>query len=164
VTPPDGTNAGHGSTHPKARAPRVCVSGIACNEGAPALFRGELKDLDSQYLNHGELPLPRAALPCCLWRAARICRALYVCADRASDCSRLQKPILLKGHERSITKVIYNRDGDLIFTASKDDKPSLWYSDSGERIGTYIGHGGAVWDIDVNGNQLVKSLSEIAVA
>jgi translation initiation factor 3 subunit I len=71
---------------------------------------------------------------------------------------------LLKGHERSITKVIYNRDGDLIFTASKDDKPSLWYSDSGERIGTYIGHGGAVWDIDVNGNQLVKSLSEIAVA
>jgi len=39
-----GTNAGHGSTHPKAPAPRVCVSGIACNEGAPALFRGELKD------------------------------------------------------------------------------------------------------------------------
>ena len=28
------------------------------------------------------------------------------------------RPILLKGHERSITCVVYNRDGDLIFTAA----------------------------------------------
>uniref|UniRef100_A0A6V2RRW4 Eukaryotic translation initiation factor 3 subunit I n=1 Tax=Heterosigma akashiwo TaxID=2829 RepID=A0A6V2RRW4_HETAK len=58
------------------------------------------------------------------------------------------RPILLKGHERSITKVLYNRDGDLIFTASKDSVPSVWYSENGERIGTYHGHVGAVWDLD----------------
>lgn len=62
----------------------------------------------------------------------------------------------------------YNSDGDLLFTTSKDNKPTVWYSDSGERLGTYStlldvsmfsflylidvlcagGHKGAVWDID----------------
>jgi len=46
-------------------------------------------------------------------------------------------PILLKGHERSITTVKYNADGDLIFTAAKDANPAVWYSDTGERLGTY---------------------------
>jgi len=46
-------------------------------------------------------------------------------------------PILLKGHERSITTVKYNADGDLLFTASKDSKPTVWYTDTGERLGTY---------------------------
>ena len=45
-------------------------------------------------------------------------------------------PILLKGHERSITTVKYNQDGDLIFTASKDRNPTCWYADTGERLGT----------------------------
>lgn len=60
----------------------------------------------------------------------------------------------------------YNADGDLIFTAAKDAKPMVWYSDSGERLGTYgvlsnyihllfivlsSGyHKGAVWDLDPN--------------
>ena len=57
-------------------------------------------------------------------------------------------PILLKGHERSITTVKYNGDGDLIFTAAKDQTPTVWYSDSGERLGTYGFHRGAVLDID----------------
>ena len=60
------------------------------------------------------------------------------------------RPILLKGHTRALTCVIYNADGDLIFTASKDHVPSLWLSDSGERIGTYNGHEGAVWELDCN--------------
>lgn len=59
------------------------------------------------------------------------------------------RPLLLKGHERSITCVCYNKDGDLLFTASKDDKPTCWYSENGERVGTYIGHSGAVWRLDV---------------
>lgn len=58
------------------------------------------------------------------------------------------RPILLKGHERSITCVKYNQDGDLIFTAAKDLVPTLWFADSGERMGTYNGHLGAVWDLD----------------
>lgn len=48
-----------------------------------------------------------------------------------------QQPILLKGHERSITTVKFNADGDLLFTAAKDTKPTVWYSETGERLGTY---------------------------
>ena len=58
------------------------------------------------------------------------------------------QPILLKGHERSITTVKYNNDGDLLFTCAKDNRPTVWYSDTGERLGTYGNHKGAVWDMD----------------
>mmetsp|Transcript_153 Transcript_153/g.273 ORF Transcript_153/g.273 Transcript_153/m.273 type:complete len:360 (-) Transcript_153:95-1174(-) len=60
------------------------------------------------------------------------------------------KPILLKGHERSITVVKFNFDGDLIFTGSKDHIPSVWRSETGERVGTFNGHKGTIWDIDVD--------------
>lgn len=60
------------------------------------------------------------------------------------------RPIILKGHERSITAVKYNRDGDLLFSASKDARPVVWYTDNGERLGTYNGHNGTIWAIDVN--------------
>jgi len=60
------------------------------------------------------------------------------------------KPILLKGHERPITKLRYNREGDLLFSCSKDLKPTVWFADNGERLGTYVGHQGTVWDCDVN--------------
>lgn len=61
-----------------------------------------------------------------------------------------QRPLVLHGHERAITQIRYNRDGDLLFSVAKDNKPTVWYSDNGERLGTYDGHGGAVWCIDVN--------------
>ena len=57
---------------------------------------------------------------------------------------------MLHGHERSITQIKYNRDGDLLFSSAKDTKPNVWYSLNGERLGTYNGHGGAVWCIDVD--------------
>ncbi|KAL9980690.1 hypothetical protein ACROYT_G009309 [Oculina patagonica] len=60
------------------------------------------------------------------------------------------KPLMLHGHERSITQIKYNRDGDLLFSSAKDTKPNVWYSLNGERLGTYNGHGGAVWCIDVD--------------
>jgi len=58
------------------------------------------------------------------------------------------KPLLLHGHERSITQIKYNREGDLLFSAAKDNRPTVWYSVNGERLGTYNGHGGAVWCLD----------------
>lgn len=61
------------------------------------------------------------------------------------------RPILLKGHERPLTFIKYNREGDLLFTCAKDHHPTLWYSDDGERVGTYIGHNGAVWTCDITG-------------
>lgn len=60
------------------------------------------------------------------------------------------RPIIIQGHERPLTMVKYNREGDLLFTAAKDHRPCLWYADNGERIGTYEGHTGTVWCIDVN--------------
>ncbi|KAI8913093.1 WD40-repeat-containing domain protein [Powellomyces hirtus] len=60
------------------------------------------------------------------------------------------RPILLHGHTRSLTKVKYNRDGDLLFSTSKDSKPNVWFAHNGERLGSYDGHNGAVWDLDVS--------------
>ncbi|XP_064605657.1 eukaryotic translation initiation factor 3 subunit I-like [Liolophura sinensis] len=60
------------------------------------------------------------------------------------------KPILLHGHERAITQIKYNREGDLIFSAAKDPQPNVWFSLNGERLGTFRGHTGAVWCLDVN--------------
>jgi FOG: WD40 repeat len=62
----------------------------------------------------------------------------------------LQKPLMLHGHERSITQIKYNREGDLLFSSGKDHTPNVWYSLNGERLGTFDGHQGAVWAIDVN--------------
>ncbi|PAV87411.1 hypothetical protein WR25_14216 [Diploscapter pachys] len=59
------------------------------------------------------------------------------------------RPLSLKGHERALTRVRFNREGDLLFSAAKDKEPCIWYTENGERLGTYEGHGGAVWDIDV---------------
>ncbi|MFH4974879.1 hypothetical protein AB6A40_001588 [Gnathostoma spinigerum] len=58
-------------------------------------------------------------------------------------------PLSLKGHDRALTRVRINRDGDLLFSSAKDKSPCVWYVENGERIGTYDGHGGVIWDIDV---------------
>jgi len=60
------------------------------------------------------------------------------------------RPILLQGHTRSLTQIRYNREGDLLFTVSKDNIVNVWFSHNGERLGTYNGHQGAVWTVDVN--------------
>ncbi|KAH6561045.1 hypothetical protein BASA50_008463 [Batrachochytrium salamandrivorans] len=60
------------------------------------------------------------------------------------------RPILLQGHTRSLTKIKYNSDGDLLFTASKDKAANVWYSHNGERLGSFEGHGGSIWDLDVS--------------
>lgn len=60
------------------------------------------------------------------------------------------RPILLSGHERSLTQVIYNADGDLLFSTSKDHVINAWFSHNGERLGTYEGHNGTVWTVSVD--------------
>uniref|UniRef100_A0A183E4N5 Serine-threonine kinase receptor-associated protein n=1 Tax=Gongylonema pulchrum TaxID=637853 RepID=A0A183E4N5_9BILA len=37
-----------------------------------------------------------------------------------------------------------------LFSAGKDKSACVWYIENGERIGTYDGHGGVIWDIDVS--------------
>lgn len=60
------------------------------------------------------------------------------------------KPLILHGHERSITQIKYNREGDILFSSAKDQTPNVWFSLNGERLGTFETHSGAVWCIDVN--------------
>lgn len=57
---------------------------------------------------------------------------------------------MLHGHERAITQIKYNREGDLLFSSAKDHTPNVWYSLNGERLGTFNGHAGAVWTVDVD--------------
>ena len=56
----------------------------------------------------------------------------------------------MQGHERAITQIKYNREGDLLFTAAKDKLPNVWFSINGERLGTYNGHQGTIWCIDID--------------
>lgn len=74
-------------------------------------------------------------------------------STKGNDKQEGMTPVLLKGHEGPISKIKYNRHGDLLFTcARKDKKPCVWYADNGERLGNFIGHEGAVWDVDCDWN------------
>ncbi|RXK41074.1 eukaryotic translation initiation factor 3 subunit I [Tremella mesenterica] len=57
------------------------------------------------------------------------------------------KPIILQGHERALTQIVYNAEGDLLFSASKDNIINVWFTSNGERLGTYNGHNGSVWSV-----------------
>ncbi|KAJ7066528.1 WD40-repeat-containing domain protein [Mycena amicta] len=60
------------------------------------------------------------------------------------------RPILLQGHERSLTQIKFNAEGDLLFSCSKDHVINVWYSHNGERLGTYDGNNGTVWTVDID--------------
>ena len=60
------------------------------------------------------------------------------------------RPILLQGHERSLNQIKYNREGDLLFSVAKDKLICSWFTSNGERLGTYAGHQGAIWTIDIS--------------
>lgn len=54
------------------------------------------------------------------------------------------------GHERSLTQIKFNAEGDLLFTCSKDNIINVWYTHNGERLGTYEGNNGTVWTVDID--------------
>lgn len=51
------------------------------------------------------------------------------------------------GHVRSLTQILYNAEGDLLFTAGKDPVFNVWFTSNGERLGTFNGHNGTIWSI-----------------
>ncbi|UYI26478.1 translation initiation factor-like protein [Encephalitozoon cuniculi] len=55
----------------------------------------------------------------------------------------------IKCHERPITEVKFNYDGDLIFTAGKDSTATLLRAD-GSVIGEYKGHRGSIFSIAID--------------
>ena len=73
----------------------------------------------------------------------------------------MQRPILLQGHTRSLTMVRYNREGDLLFTVSKDNVPNVWLTSTGERLGTYRGHMGSVWCVASTCTSSRESLNQL---
>lgn len=75
------------------------------------------------------------------------------------------RPYLLKGHERPLTQVKYNREGDLLVSCAKDLQPCLWFAEDGHRIGTYEGHNGAVWscEFDIDSTRLITSSADQTV-
>jgi WD40 repeat protein len=80
------------------------------------------------------------------------------------------RPIVLRGHTRPVTSLVFSKEGDLLFSGSTDKTISAWYqhardvlvlmrclfnganryADNGERLGTYNGHNGMVTSVDVN--------------
>ena len=63
---------------------------------------------------------------------------------------RNMRPVQMHGHERPITRVRYNKEGDLVFSAGRDKSPNAWFSQTGERLGSFDGHNGAVFDLAVD--------------
>ena len=47
------------------------------------------------------------------------------------------QPLALHGHMKPVTMVKFNRDGDLIFSTSKEPGVNVWRTSTGERLGTY---------------------------
>ena len=61
------------------------------------------------------------------------------------------KPLVLKGHSKPIKDLQFNKDNDLLFSASTDRLITLWSSEYGERIGTYL-HDAAVYTMSIDDN------------
>ncbi|KAF4682831.1 translation initiation factor eIF3 subunit [Perkinsus olseni] len=54
-------------------------------------------------------------------------------------------PLVIYAHRRPVTQVGFNSDGDLLFTSGKDNGMCVWDAYTGERLGTYEPHKGAVF-------------------
>ena len=76
-------------------------------------------------------------------------RTMASAPDLGNSKAKIRQ-IMVKAHTRPLTMVKYNREGDLLLTTGKDHTPSIYYADNGERIGTYDGHNGTVWCVDIN--------------
>ena len=59
------------------------------------------------------------------------------------------RPLVLKGHSKPIKDLKFNKDNDLLFSASTDRLITLWSSEYGERIGTYS-HDAAVYTMSID--------------
>lgn len=58
------------------------------------------------------------------------------------------RPLVLKGHTKPIKDLQFNRENDLLFSASTDRLVTLWSSEYGERIGTYL-HQAAIYTMAI---------------
>jgi len=73
--------------------------------------------------------------------------SLELCVE--GFCRRM-RPFQLTQGSRPVTHVVYSRDGDCLYSGSKDSSAAMWYTHNGERVGTFDGHKGAVNALAVN--------------
>lgn len=70
-------------------------------------------------------------------------------APVSKDPAKRKQEHMLQGHERPVTCIAINRDGNLLFTCGKDKRVCVWSFPDGESLGSYDGHNGAVWACSV---------------
>eukprot|EP00918_Siedleckia_nematoides_P100934 GHVU01220573.1.p1 GENE.GHVU01220573.1~~GHVU01220573.1.p1 ORF type:complete len:402 (+),score=103.22 GHVU01220573.1:517-1722(+) len=58
------------------------------------------------------------------------------------------RPWVFRGHERPLTCVKFNREGDILFTSGKDGVLDAWFTESGKRLGKYDTGNTVVWWLD----------------
>ena len=59
------------------------------------------------------------------------------------------RPYGLQGHERPLTSVKFGYDNDMFFSSGKDKHATAWRASTGERLGSYEGHNGSIWNLDI---------------
>lgn len=59
------------------------------------------------------------------------------------------KTFKLQSHSNPITKVLFNREGDLLFVSCKDQLATVWYTETGKVLGSFNANS-SIFDIDVS--------------
>jgi len=71
----------------------------------------------------------------------------------ASEGTTRQTPLTCTGHTRPVVDLNFSKstqDGFFILSACKDGKPMLRQGNTGDWVGTFLGHKGAVWCVSIN--------------
>ena len=71
-------------------------------------------------------------------------------AGESSDPSQVRAPTGFSKETAIDHTSRFSKEGDFIFSVSKDHNACGWWSHNGERFGVYKGHQGALWTVDVD--------------